>query len=454
MKFPYIPRGDSEIEEMFKTIGVSSFEELLAPVDPKFLLKEALDLPPAKSELEVDRYLSTLAALNHVDPQYRSFLGAGAYDHMVPTAVDHVSSRSEFYTAYTPYQPEVGQGTLTTIFEFQTMMLELTGMDVANASLYDGASALAEAVMLSVATTKRKRVLIAGPIHSHYLQVLETYCKHQGITVSTDPAPEGGVDFAWVKQELREDVAAVVAESPNIYGIVEDHTSLFQTAREAGALGISVFQPQALVLYKTPGEMGADLAVGEGRSLGSHPQYGGPALGLFACSQKYVRYAPGRLIGETVDRHGKRAYVMTLQTREQHIRRAKATSNICTNQALLALRATIYLSLMGPTGMLGVAEHCAQKAHYLAGRLKDLPGFSLPYDKPFFREFVLECPRPAKDMIAAGLDKKLIPGVDLGRFDPAHKNRLLVCCSEKHTRQDLDDLVEALKEAAQEVARV
>jgi glycine dehydrogenase subunit 1 len=451
---PYIPRGTDEEREMLRVIGVESFEDLLEPVPEHLRLKELLPLPRPWSEIGITRRLSRLAARNAVAPEYRVFLGAGAYDHAVPAAVDHLSFRSEYYTAYTPYQPEVAQGTLTAIFEFQTMMAELTGMDLANASLYDGASALAEAVLLSVNRTRRDRVVLAGTLHPHYRQVLATYLEGQGITLVDDPAPAGTVDRTWLRDALAEPAACVVASSPNFLGQVEDHTDVFAAARENGALGIAVFDPHALALYRTPGEMGADLAVGEGRSLGSPPSYGGPALGLFAASEKFARFVPGRLIGETVDQEGRRAFVMTLQTREQHIRREKATSNICTNQGLYAVRATIYLSLMGPTGLRGVAEQCLERAHYAAEALDALDGFSVDRNAPFFQEFAVTCPVAAAKVVEAGLARKVVPGLDLGRFRKDWADRLLVCVNEQHTREDLDDLVATVAAAAGEAAHV
>ena len=449
MRFPSIPRGEGEEEAMLAAIGVASFEELLAPVPEKVRLKNLLDLPAPQSEYEVARAFEALAGRNDAGRGVLSFLGAGSYDHFVPAAVDHLSFRSEFYTAYTPYQAEVGQGTLTTIFEFQSMMAGLTGMDLTNASLYDGATALAEAALLAASVTGRSRIVTAGPLHPHAIEVLRTYCRGQNIEVVTDPAPDGVADRGWVRDVLGG-AAAVVAQSPNFLGVVEDLGDLFAEARGAGAKAIQFFQPHALALYRTPGEMGADLAVGEGISLGTPPSFGGPALGLFTARLEFARHIPGRLVGETVDRNGRRAFVMTLRTREQDIRREKATSNICTNQALLALRATIYLSLLGPRGLREVAEHCLEKAHYLADSLGKVKGFRLPFARPFFREFVLECPRPASEMIARAREAGVLPGVDLGRFPgtQASSHRLLVCASEKHTRADLDRLVRVLEEAA------
>lgn len=454
MSFPYIPRGDGEEEAMLAAIGVSSFADLLRPVPEGLRLESLLNLPEPRSESEVVREMEDLSARNAAGPGYRSFLGAGSYDHTVSAAVDHLSFRSEFYTAYTPYQPEVGQGTLTAIFEFQTMLSELTGMDLANASLYDGATALAEAALLAATLAKKPRIVVAGPLHPNYLQVLRTFASGLDIAVEADPAPDGRIDRAWLRRALSVPAAAVVASSPNFLGVVEDLAPVFAEGREQGAMGIMVFQPHALALYRTPGELGADLAVGEGMALGTPPSLGGPALGLFTAKLEYARYAPGRLIGETIDRNGKRCYVMTLQTREQHIRRAKATSNICTNQGLLALRATIAMALLGPKGMRELAEQCLEKAHYLAERIAALPGFRLPVEGPFFREFTVECPVPAAEVAAMAAGRRILPGVDLGRFDPAWNRRLLVAVTEKHTRADLDALVDALAACAKEAAHV
>ena len=450
MRFPYIPRGDGEEKRVLEAIGVSSFEDLIAPVPDHLRLKGELDIAGPMSEYEIERTLENLAAKNLHPGNTRVFLGGGSYDHFVPAAVDHVSYRSEFYTAYTPYQAEVGQGTLTTIFEFQTMMAGLTGMDLANASLYDGASALAEAALLAVGVTGRKRIVVAGPLHPHYLAVLRTFCQGQDIQVFHDPSPEGVIDGAWVRDSLSE-AAALVAQSPNFFGVVEDLTPVFEEARAKGARCIQVFEPHALAIYKTPEEMGADLAVGEGLSLGTPPLFGGPALGLFAARQEFVRRVPGRLVGETLDRNGKRVFVMTLRTREQDIRRERATSNICTNQALLALRATLYMSMLGPQGMVEVAQQCLDRAHYAAEKIQSLAGYRLAYNTPFFHEFVLECPRPAADVIDHGQNAGVLPGIPLARYSTTWSkdftSQLLVCVTEKHTKEDLDALVQVLQEA-------
>jgi len=451
---PYIPRGREEERRMLAAIGVDSFEDLLRAIPPSLRLPGLLELPGPRSEYEVARHLESLAAVDAGGPGERFFLGGGIYDHWVPAAIDHVASRSEYYTAYTPYQAEVGQATLTAIFEFQSMLAELTKMDLVNASMYDGASALAEAALMAYRVNGRKRILVAGPLHPNYLQVLRTYTRETGIELLVDPAPGGFTDREWVAARLDDSIAALVLQSPNFFGGVEDGEELFAAAGQVGALAIHVFQPHALALYRTPGEMGADIAVAEGQALGSPPSFGGPGLGIFAARRKYARRIPGRLIGETVDRDGKRCFVMTLRTREQDIRRAKATSNICTNQSLLALRATMYLALLGPEGLRETAELCLENAHYARDAVIALDGFSAVHDVPFFREFAVHCPRPAAEIVASARQRGVHPGVDLGRFDSAWNDRLLICCSEKHERRDLDELTAALRAAAEEVAHV
>ena len=443
---------------MLRTIGVKSFEELLTPMPEAFRLARPLDIPGPESEYEIARWMESLAARNRHGGNTRVFLGAGSYDHIIPAAVDHLSFRSEFYTCYTPYQPEVAQATLAAIFEFQTMMSELTGMDLANASLYDGASAVAEAALLSASVTGRSRIVVAGPMHPNYVQVLETFAHGQNIEVILEPGHTGGLDEAALLPHIDERTAAVIVQTPNFFGGVDDPRTVFAAARAAGAHSICVFEPHALALLATPGELGADIAVGEGLSLGTPPSVGGPALGLFACKQEFVRYLPGRLVGETVDRDGKQAFVLTRQTREQHIRREKATSNICTNQGLLALRATIYMALLGPDGMTEVARQCMERAHYAAERLTALDGFRLHNPGPFFHEFVLECPVPAGELAHRCLADGVIPGLDLGRFPerwgPKQKNLLHVCVTEKNLREDIDALAASMKRAVAEVARV
>jgi glycine dehydrogenase subunit 1 len=433
-----------EEQRMLREIGVGEVEQLLTAIPREARLDRALDVPGPLSEIEIRRQFGAWARSNDADHAV-SFLGGGIYDHYIPAAVNALAGRSEFATAYTPYQPEVAQGTLTAIFEFQSMIAELTGCDVANASLYDGATAIVEGVMLARAQTGRRRVVVAGALHPNYAEVLATYLDRRDITVVADRggqcAPED------LQAALGADVAAVVYQHPNFFGLLEDPQAMHALAHQAGALVVAACDPIALALLEPPGKTGADIVVGEAQSLGNAPSFGGPLLGYFACRQSLVRRMPGRLAAETVDRHGRRGFVLTLQTREQHIRREKATSNICTNQGLLALRATIHLGLLGREGMREVAALCVQKTHHAATLATALPGYRLAYESAYFREFVLECPVDAAIVIAAGRDAGVLPGVDLGQFRPEWKRRLLVAVTEQRSREEIERWAGVLRAA-------
>jgi glycine dehydrogenase subunit 1 len=445
----YIPLTEEERREMLHAIGVGSIDELFAHIPEKYRLMRALDLPPGLSELEVTRLLRSLAAKNATCEDYVCFLGGGAYDHFVPAVIDQILLRSEYYTAYTPYQAEVSQGTLQSIYEYQTMICELTGMDVANASMYDGASALAEGVLMAVAHTGRKRVLVGESLHPHYLEVIRTYCHGQGIEVKVLPCPEGRLSPMEVGKSIGEaEFGALVVQHPNFFGLLEPVAELSEMAHAAGALLVTSNDPISLALLRPPGRYGADIATGEGQPLGIPLSFGGPYLGFFAVRKELVRRMPGRLIGMTVDGQGRRGFVMTLQTREQHIRRERATSNICTNQALMALAATLYLTLLGPQGLRKVAELCLQKTHYLADRIARLPGYSLIYSGPFFKEFLVRTPVPARDLVLAALEERIFAGVPLSRFWPERSHELLIAVTEKRTREEMDRYVELLKKLA------
>ena len=444
----FIGLGAEEERRMLETIGVTRFEDLLEAVPAAVRLDRALSVPGPLTEIDLRRRLGGWSHENAADRGV-SFLGGGLYDHYVPSAVNVLASRSEFATAYTPYQPEVAQGTLTAIFEFQSMIAELTGMDVANASLYDGATAVIEGALLARAQTGRNRVVVAGALHPHTVQVLRAYLAHD-VTIVADRggqcAPE---DLA---AALGSDVAAVVYQHPNFFGLLESPAALNAAAHQVGALAIASCDPVALALLEPPGRLGApeqcaDIVVGEGQCLGNAPSFGGPLLGLFACRSSLVRRMPGRLAAETVDRHGRRGIVLTLQTREQHIRREKATSNICTNQGLLALRATIHLALLGKEGLREVAELCVRKTHHAASLAVARPGYRLVHGGAFFREFVLECPVPAADVVKLGLARGILPGVDLGQFDPAWSRHLLVAVTEKRNAEEIDRWAALLEEA-------
>jgi glycine dehydrogenase subunit 1 len=376
-----------------------------------------------------------------------SFLGAGAYSHYIPTIVDHILSRSEFFTAYTPYQPEISQGTLQTIFEFQTLVCQLTGMEVANASMYDGSTALAEAVLMAERVTRKSKVVASGAIHPQYLEVVRTYVQHAGIDLEVVALDEqSGQAGKALVDSIDDKTAAVVVQSPNFFGCVEDLAAFATAAHAKGALlVVAVTEAISLGLLKSPGECGADIVVAEGQSFGVPLSFGGPYVGLFGTKEKYARQIPGRLVGEAYDKNGRRGFVLTLATREQHIRREKATSNICTNEGLIALAATVYLETMGKRGMREVAEQCIQKAAYAARKIRELEGFQLPYSGPCFNEFVVRAPSNASQLISRlGKEKNIEGGIALSPFFPERENDFLVCVTETNTRDQIDRLVEGL----------
>jgi glycine dehydrogenase subunit 1 len=445
----YLPHNNETRKAMLSTIGVSSVDELIKPIPAEVRQKGPIDIPPAMSEVDVDLLNETLAGKNAVPGQYVSFLGGGIYDHYVPAAVDHVGSRSEFYTAYTPYQPEVAQGTLQATYEYQSMIRRLTGMEVAQASMYDGGSATAEAALLAMAETGRKKIIIAGVLNPRYRAMLETYLSAQDVTIEAVNRPDGSADFSRLT-EAAEDAACIIMPSPNYFGGIEDWTKGAEIAHSKGALLVAVFYPIALGLLKTPGECDADVAVGEGQCLGNPPAFGGPLLGVFATRKKFIRRLPGRLVGKTVDSRGVMAFVTTLQTREQHIRREKATSNICTAQALLATRAAIYMSLIGKQGIITLAQTCLDRAHYLAEQVSQIPGFSVPFGANFFNEFVIEAPTNARTILNRVRERDILGGIELGGRFPGFDKRFLVCVTEKHSRVILDQFVHALREAAKD----
>ncbi|HET9532353.1 MAG TPA: aminomethyl-transferring glycine dehydrogenase subunit GcvPA [Blastocatellia bacterium] len=438
----YIPNSPDERLSMLESIGLGRIEELFNQVPVNLRLSGAIGVGPAMSEPDLIAYFRDLAAKNATD--YQSFLGAGAYSHYIPVIIDSLISRSEFFTAYTPYQPELSQGTLQYIFEFQTMVCQLTGMEVANASLYDGSTGLAEAVLMANRVNRRNKFIIADTVHPQYREVVAAYTKNLGATVEYAGHTESGtIDMNSLR--LDKETSAVVVQSPNFFGSVEDLARVADAAHQAGALFIvAITEPMSLGVLKTPGSCGADIVVAEGQSFGIPLSYGGPYCGLFATLEKYIRQMPGRLVGETVDHSGRRGYVLTLSTREQHIRREKATSNICTNQGLFALMATIYLATMGRRGIQEVARQNLNKAHYAADEISKLDGFSLRFKAPFFNEFVVRAPRPATKVTARLLEKKIIGGVALECYYPELKDSLLVCVTETARKEAIDNLVAAL----------
>jgi glycine dehydrogenase subunit 1 len=443
----YIPNSPEERAEMLKVVGLNSAEELFASIPADLLLREPLKTPAAISEMELLASSEAMAARNTA-ARRPSFLGAGAYSHYSPTIVDHLISRSEFFTAYTPYQPEISQGTLQAIFEFQTLVCQLTGMDVANASMYDGSTALAEAVLMAERITRRKKVITSSAVHPEYLEVVDTYVQHYGIDFHRiDTDQQTGLISSEGLNSLDDQTAALVVQSPNFFGCVEDVKALAERAHAVGALLIvAVTESISFGFLRSPGACGADIVVAEGQSFGVPMSFGGPLLGLFATRDKYARQIPGRLVGEAVDKQGRRGFVLTLATREQHIRREKATSNICTNEGLIALAATIYMETMGRSGLQEVATQCAQKAAYCARRINELAGFSLPYTAPRFNEFVVRAPVEAKGLLARlASEKNITGGLALSRYYKDSPNDFLVCVTETNSRQEIDALVEGLR---------
>jgi glycine dehydrogenase subunit 1 len=444
----YLSNTGPEQRAMLDTIGASTIEELLARVPAKARLTRPLDLKAAAAEMDLVREMKTLAAMNADAESYACFLGAGSYDHFTPTVINHMISRGEFFTAYTPYQPEASQGTLRTIYEYQTMMAELTGMDVANASIYDGGSSLAEAVLMAANVTGRTEIVLAAGVNPLYRHVTVTYCQGPGFKLRTAPAPDGVVDLDAARTLVdAKKTAALVIQTPNFYGCLEDVAAAAEIAHAAGALLIVAADPVNLGVLEAPGRLGADIVVGEGQGLGVPLSYGGPNLGVFAAKKELVRRMPGRLVGATVDLEGARGFVLTLQTREQHIRRAKATSNICTNVALCALMATIYVATLGKQGLVDVGELSTAKAHYAAERLAAIPGVSLRFAAPFFKEFTLTLPASPDRVVGKLLKQKILAGVPLKRFDRNLGDCLLVAVTEQRTRAEIDQLADALTKA-------
>jgi len=444
----YIPNSPEERAEMLVEIGVASTEKLFDSIPENLRLRGHLNVPAAMSELELLKRFEEMGARNQA-AQRVSFLGGGAYSHYSPTIVDHLISRSEFFTAYTPYQPEISQGTLQAIFEFQTLVCQLTGMDIANASMYDGSTAMAEAVLMAERVTRRRKVIVSSAVHPQYLEVAQTYVQHAGIELETaDVDPTSGQTPASAFDAIDDQTAAIVIQSPNFFGCVEDVAALADKAHAAGALlVVTVTEAMSFGLLKSPGACGADIVVAEGQSFGVPLSYGGPYVGLFATRDKYARQIPGRLVGEAYDKQGRRGFVLTLATREQHIRREKATSNICTNEGLIALCATIYLETMGRHGIQDVAKQCAQKAHYAVREIGKIPGCSLPYSGPFFNEFVVRASTEAVPLLdKLAREKGIDGGIALSRFDANRPNDFLVCVTETNRREQIDALVEGLRD--------
>lgn len=444
---PYIQNTEAEQQEMLRVVGMRRLEDLFAAIPAEIRMQRPLDLPRGRSEYEVMQDLARIGAKNHPAGAQVSFLGAGIYDSIIPSVVGAILSRSEFYTAYTPYQAEISQGTLQTIYEFQTLIARLTGLDLANASMYDGATALAETAMLLTDQNARRRILVPAALHPRYREVLQTYVSDLDLEVVTVPcAADGRIDPRTLEKSCTGGAGVLIVQQPNFFGLVEDVAAIRATL---DALPddhrpeiVACVDPVSLGVLVPPGAYGAAIAVGEGQSLGLPAHFGGPLVGFVACSQPFVRRIPGRLVGATRDTEGRRGYVLTLQTREQHIRREKATSNICTNQALLALAATVYVSALGEQGFRELSHMCLAKAHRLARAVAAQKGYALRFEAPFFREFVVRCPRPAREVLDAAKQEGFVAGLDLATRFPqlphVDARDLLVAVTEKRTEAEID----------------
>ncbi len=461
---PYVPHTAEDVREMLASIGASSLEDLFRSVPGDVRLGEPLRVPPARTESEIVAWMGGLAARNRRVDDRPSFLGAGVYNRFIPSAVDSLSSRGEFNTAYTPYQPEVSQGTLQAIFEYQSMIARLAGMEIANASMYEGATALVEAILMAYTVHGAgSRVLIAEGVHPEYRRVAETYFRHHPIRIETIPLGVGGViDPGALQERLNAagdgpaDVFAVVIQNPNFFGCIEDGPAVEAALKGAAGgsedaaahrpLLIAAVDPISLALLAPPGSYGADIAVGDGQSLGNEPSFGGPTFGFFATRMAHVRKVPGRIVGETKDREGRRGYVLTFQTREQHIRRERATSNICTNQGLCCLRGAMYMTLLGERGVRQVAERSCRAAHFARRRVLEVPGIKAAFDAPFFQEFVVTLPRPAAEVYRALAQKGIQGGLPLDRYFPRRTHEMLLSTTEMTRLGDVDALVAALRE--------
>lgn len=450
----YILNTPDQQREMLATIGVPSIETLLEQIPASCRLTRPLNLPTALTELELQQEMQELAAKNAGASSRVCFLGGGAYDHFIPAVVDEIAGRGEFYTAYTPYQAEASQGSLQAFFEYQSLICDLTGMDASNASLYEGGSAVCEAVLMAMHSTNRKKIVMAEGVHPEYRQVVETYLTTLGGTVTIASSPSGVFDAQQLVALIDDQTAAVVIQHPNVFGNLEDVAAVSAATHQHGAVSVQSFDPISLGMFKRPADLGVDIAVAEGQSLGIPLQYGGPYLGILACKKEFLRKMPGRLIGLTTDRRGSQCFVLNLQAREQHIRREKATSNICTNQGLLALRAAVYLAAVGPQGLREAAERSCRLAHYAAEKLASIPGYSLPFSQPFFKEFVLRCPHSAEQSQQIARRAGFDIGPSLSRLSgwtslpqELRQQCLLIAVTECRTREEIDRLATALKAA-------
>jgi glycine dehydrogenase subunit 1 len=441
----YLPLTTEERQEMLATIGAASVDDLFADIPAGIRLQRDMTLPSALSEGEALKHLTALSNKNKSTQSCISFLGAGVYDHFIPAAVGHVTGRSEFYTSYTPYQAEISQGVLQAVFEYQTMICQLTGMHVANASLYDGATALAEGAIMACGATRRKKVVVSRTVHPFYRQVLQTYLDSRGLALEEIPMLNGKTDLTALESLLNNDIAALIVQTPNFFGVLEDMDGVADMLHAKGALLIMSVDPLSLPLLKAPVEYGADIVTGEGQGMGNPSSFGGPLLGFFAATEKLIRRMPGRIVGETVDKEGNRGFVLTLQTREQHIRRERATSNICSNQALNALAAAAYMACLGPAGMREVAHQCLHKADYAKEKITALPGYEMIFSGHHFKEFAVKIPGDAQALNKELLKHNILGGFDVSTYYPELGDVMLFCVTENRTREEIDLLVSVLE---------
>ena len=447
---PYIPHSEQDVRDMLAAVGARDLDELFEDIPKGLRIRRAPRLPAPLSELGLQREAAQAAAKTETLDRMNAFLGAGFYDHFIPAVVQHLAHRVETVTSYTPYQPEASQGNLTFIFEYQTAICELTGMEVSNASMYEGGTAAAEACLMALrlAAKGRRKVLLSAGLHPEYRQICRTYLRNlEGVAVEDVPLRDGATDLEALARLSDDAAAAFLMQTPNFLGVVEDGPAIAEAAKRRGALLLVSADPIALAILEPPGRWGADIVCGEGQPCASGVAFGGPSFGFFASRMANIRQMPGRISGETVDQQGRRGFVLTLGTREQHIRREKATSNICTNQGLLALRATIYLALMGKEGLREVAELCVRKSHHAASLAVARPGYRLAHGGAFFREFVLECPVPAADVVKLGLERGILAGVDLGMFRPEWSRWLLVAVTEQRSAEEIERWAAVLEEA-------
>lgn len=443
--FPYIPNGQKEKETMLKSIGVDSIEDLFSDIPDEVKLNRKLNINAPYSEIELNRHMKEISVKNVNLESNTCFLGAGAYDHYIPSVVDHISGRSEFYTAYTPYQPEISQGTLQAIFEYQTMICDLTGMEVSNASMYDGGTAAAEAAIIAATNTRRNKILVSKTVHPDTRKVLKTYMRFREIEYVEVEETGGVTDLDELKYLVDKNTAGLIVQNPNFFGIVEDFTEVEKLIHGNKSMLIMSVDPISLGVLKTPSEIGADIVVGEGQSLGNSLNFGGPYLGFMAVTSKLMRKIPGRIVGQSEDVDGRRAFVLTLQAREQHIRRQKATSNICSNQSLVALRAAVYMSLLGKDGLREVALQSMQKAHYAFNELTKSGKYKPLFNKPFFQEFVVKGDIEVSKITTELLKNGMIGGYEIGKDYPSYKDAMMFAVTEKRTRAEIDKLVQVME---------